>query len=737
MKDQPGPPEPPTDPGIGPDRPLPVTGKSRLRVPFRISISVAFVLITTPFILGIIGVLYLRNAQLARDLATEIMNRATIAVMDHTEGLLSPLARIVGATATLGTIDPGLLRRPEAFQYDLGVLRSTPQAESIYVGFARDGAFYQAERLPPGLQQFGPYGRKPPKDARFVLRILDASSGKMTDSFFYLAQSGGVVAVERAPARFDPRTRPWYRGAWSGTGLFISDAYVFFSSKRPGLTLSQRIATAEGAAIGAVGADISLETLADFLARERVGAHGVTFIIDDNGRLVGYPRLASVLRQVGDTVTLATASEVGDPIVARAVQLRQAGAGNRFTAQLAGKTYLAAFTPLPSRFGKNWSIGVIAAERDFVGPIRRTSELMIALAGGVTALIILAIFWVSRSLTQPIARIVDETKRIREFQLDEGSTAESRIVEIHQLAQAVEAMRDGLRSFGAYVPKALARTIVTSGKGTGIGGERRALTMLFTDIEDFTRRAEGLTPEEVLAELSLYFEAMSRCIHEHGGTVDKFIGDAVMALWNAPMANPNHAIDACRAVLRCRAVNVQLNAEFAGRGHGPVMTRFGLHSGEVVVGNVGSTDRMQYTAIGAEVNLASRVEGLNKRYGTQIIATGAVEAEVRDHFLFRPLDLVVPAGTSHVIPLFELVGAIDEGAADCASAAAVARCCEWRLAIETYRSRRWGEARDRFRDFAACHPADRAAPLYAERCTGFLAVPPPQDWDGAEHYDTK
>jgi adenylate cyclase len=713
-----------------------MSDRRRLRLPFRISISLAFVLITTPLVLAIIGFLYLRNARLARDLATEIMNRATTEVMDHTEALLSPLARVVAATATLGKIDPELLRRPAIFQYDLEILRSTPQAESIYVGFARDGAFYQAQRLPPDLERFGPSQTKPPHDARFVLRILDMNSGKMADSYYYLAPSGAVLAVERAPVRFDPRLRPWYRGAWGRNGLFISDAYVFFSSKLPGVTLSQRVATAEGGAIGAVGADISLATLSDFLARERVGAHGVTFIIDDNGRLVGYPRLDRVLRRTDGDFALAAASEIDDPLVALAVKRRAAGAGDRFTAELGGKTYLASFTPLPRRFGKDWSIGVIAAERDFVGPIQQTSALMIALAVLVTALSVLAILWVSRSLTRPIARIVDETKRIREFDLNHGSTISSRIVEIDELAQAVDAMEEGLRSFGAYVPIALARTIVASGKGSGIGGERRAVTILFTDIEDFTRRTEGLTPEDVLRELSLYFEAMSRCIHECGGMVDKFIGDAVMALWNAPLANPNHAIDACRAVLRCRAVNLQLNAEFAKRGHGPVVTRYGLHSGEVVVGNVGSTDRMQYTALGAEVNLASRVEGLNKHYGTQILATGAVEEQARGDFLFRPLDLVVPAGTSQVVALFELVGALRDRA-DGVSAAAIVACREWRQAIELYRSRRWVEAGDQFRRFADCRPADLAATLYAGRCARFLATPPPEDWDGAEHYDAK
>ena len=176
-------------------------GGSRLRVPFRISVSVAFVLITTPLILGIIGILYLRNAQLARDLASEIMNRATTAVTDHTEGLLNPVARVVEATASLAKIDPELLRRPEAFQYYLKILQSTPQAESIYVGFADDGAFYQAERLPPGLVHFGPNGIKPPKDARFVLRILDTSSGKVIDTYFYVAKSREVSSPSSARRR--------------------------------------------------------------------------------------------------------------------------------------------------------------------------------------------------------------------------------------------------------------------------------------------------------------------------------------------------------------------------------------------------------------------------------------------------------------------------------------------------------------------------------------------------------
>jgi adenylate cyclase len=242
--------------------------------------------------------------------------------------------------------------------------------------------------------------------------------------------------------------------------------------------------------------------------------------------------------------------------------------------------------------------------------------------------------------------------------------------------------------------------------------------------------------EEVFDQLSAHFTALSRCIFDRGGTVDKFIGDSVMAFWNAPVVDPDHAANACYAVLRCAAVNDALNVELQARGYAPMRTRFGLHTGDAAVGNVGSADRMQYTVLGAQVNMASRVEALNKRYGTQLLTTGSVEEQVHGRFLFRPLDLVVPAGTSQIVPLFELLGTHDNGP-DAASPAAIALCEEWSKAVATYRARDWSKALEVFRRFVEAHPADPVAPIYIERCTRLLAAPPPADWDGAERFDSK
>jgi adenylate cyclase len=710
--------------------------KRKLRVPLRISVSLAFALISVPLIAGIIGVLYYRNAQIAREVAAETIARANNDIADSIAALFSPMAQIVEATATLGKIDRGALRQPSGFRYYLKVLETTPQAQSVYVGFARDGAFYQASRLSGEMQRFGPNGAPPPRNANFALRILDASSGERADSFFYLAKWGDTVLVERGPAVFDPRQRPWYQAAWQQAGISISDVYVFFSSGEPGLTISERIATDDGTAIGAAGIDISLATLSEYLASERVGAHGVAIIMDGAGHLIGYPKRDVVLQRNGGEAGLVMARDVSDPVVAQTVRLREEGAGDRFRAELADGAYFVSFMHLPAQFGKDWLIGVIAAERDFVGPIRRSSVFMLILGAVVVGICIVMIWWVSKSLTQPLARIVVETRRIRNFDLSGNLGIDSRIVEIDELGHALEAMQEDLRTFGAYLPKALVRTIMASGKHATIGGERRTITLLFTDVEDFTRRSEALQPEKLLTELSSYFEAISRAIHLFGGTVDKFIGDAVMAFWNAPLDDADHAVNGCRAVLRCRAVNAQLNADFKARGIAPLPTRFGLHTGEVVVGNVGSDDRMQYTALGAHVNLASRVEGLNKRYGTQLIVTGAVEERARGRCLFRPLDLVVPAGTSQIIPIFELLGALD-GADDGVSEAAIEAARQWQAAIDLYRGRNWPAALERFGSYAEQHSHDGTASLYIERCKGFIDAPPPADWDGAEHYEMK
>jgi adenylate cyclase len=211
---------------------------------------------------------------------------------------------------------------------------------------------------------------------------------------------------------------------------------------------------------------------------------------------------------------------------------------------------------------------------------------------------------------------------------------------------------------------------------------------------------------------SRYFAALSDQIMRHQGTVDKYIGDAVMALWNAPADDPDHTVNACHAVLACLAANEALNKDFRREGWPPYETRFGLHVGDAVIGNIGSSDRMNYTALGATVNLASRLEGLNKNYGTRVLVSAAVRARVGDAFLFRSVDSIRPKGFADAIEVSELRGELAS-----ADEADIAMCRRWEEVFASIA--RDGAAETtlvRLTGFLLDYPRDGIAALHAQRC---------------------
>lgn len=693
----------------------------------------AFILLVVPLIGALVGYVYRTNADLALSQASNDMERVTRDIVDEVQNLLSPAARLVEGIAVQARMDQGALRRNDGLRYFFDQVENLPQLESLYIGFDRDGGFYQVLHT-EGVTSFGLMARPLPANARYALRILDSSSSKRADSYIFLANWGDVVGVDRSPATYDPRIRPWYKDAWSFTGTVISDVYPFASSGKAGVTLSRRVESDDGVAIGAVGANITLAHLSRFLDQKKIGQQGRVFILDAEGHLIAHPQPDMGLRRNGKTLELRQARDVADPIVADAVRRREGGAGDAFSAPLGGDgmVYRINFAPFPEQFRKRWMIGVIVQEDEFIGPLRRLSLRFLAVGGVVIFFSVVAILWLSHLLTKPLSLIIRETERIREFDLDGEMSISSHITEINELAHAMDSMKQSLRSFGAYVPKALVRNIVTAGVSTKIGGERQFLTVMFSDIKDFTRNCEALRPEDVSTNLSLYFEEMSAAIHHNHGIIDKFIGDAIMAIWNAPVPDPDHVVNACRAMLACYEVSCRIDQEAM-----PLYTRFGLHCGQMMVGNIGSEDRMQFTVLGAAVNLAARLEGLNKLYGTQMLVSEAVWQIAHPHFLFRRIDRVVPSGVSAPFDIYELVGELAPQAPHPASAEDQARCRAWDFGMDHYDSRDWRNAQARFQSFLDAHPDDGAAQVYVRRCADHLAVPPPPDWDGAQHYDQK
>ncbi|WP_145980931.1 cache domain-containing protein [Magnetospirillum sp. ME-1] len=714
------------------------TRSKRPRIRLRVGIAAMFLGIMLPLTALMTTVLYRQNSHLAADLAQNAMDGASRDVVSGVRNLLVPMARVVDLSTAFGKAEGEKLRRVETLRPLIDTLEAFPDLYALFFGFAKDGAFYEVIRLPPPGGK-GLLGRKPPPDAKFALRIIDTVEGEATDSWIYITRWGNVVGVERAPkVTYDPRTRPWYTAAMETQGVATSGIHVFSSIGKPGLTLSQRLVTDDGAPIGVFAADLLTETLSRFLAERAVGAKGRTFILDEDDRLLGYHDAEQSLVQGGNGLEIAKVDQIADRVVADAARLRK-DLGNRFRAELGPErdTYLVSFSPFPDDFGKHWTIGVVAEEGEFIAPLRRASVIILIIG---TAFLVLAgagVAWASRLLTRPIETLIGEVRHIEALDFSSDAAVRSSVIEVHALAAAIERMKAAMRSFAAYVPKDLVRTIMASAGIPTIDGERRPLTILFTDLQGFTQTSEFMAPEDVAHRLSIYFEMMSGAIIASRGTIDKFIGDAIMAFWNAPSLDEDHVANACRAILACRVLSEDLNRDLVANRFPPMPTRFGLHTGVAVVGNVGSNDRMQYTVLGAEVNLASRIEGLNKMFGTSMLVTGAVEKQVRDRFLFRPLGVVAPAGVTLPVPLFELVAALDDGGALAATGEQMSAVAHWNQAMKLFFARDWSAASQAFRDYLAGRGEDGPARFFLDLAERYAAAPPDEAWDGVLHFEGK
>lgn len=673
----------------------------------RVGIFTIVMIMTLPLISGMTLFLYRQNADLAESSANRQMDKATQDVVNGIRGIMDPIAGAVELSAHHGAALHMFQNQRVLSPVLLAGLRQQPDLYSLYIGL-EDGSFLQAIRLPPGIAAFGPRQVPPPPGARFAVRTITRATGDRT---VYLSEAGEEISSEQDTAiRYDPRQRPWYQDALASDQLVKTAPYIFSGTGRPGLTLSQQVLTPDRATIGVFGADLSLDSLSAVLARHKVGDRSIAFIIDGAGRLIGYPEPGANVSGGQTSLTIIPAHAAPHPVVAAAAR-RHAEGAKRFTMDADGTRYMASFTPLPATFHSDWTIGVIADTEDFVGPLRRASVHILLVGAVIVLLAACGTMLLSRLLTHPIARLIEETVLIRDLALHEPVTVKTHITELTQLNDALDSMKSALRSFGIYVPKELVRRLVASGSEVHLGGLRQPVTMLFSDLAGFTHTSESMAPENVLAQLSDYFDAMGQAIEENGGTIDKYVGDAIMALWNAPLADPDHAAHACRAMLACRAAEQRLNEDFVRRGLPPLHTRLGLHSGPVVVGNVGSHNRMQYTALGSAVNLASRVEGLNKKFGTQLLITGAVEEQVRGSFLLRPFGPVVASGTSVPVQLFEL---IDHG--DAATPAVAEQLASWQVAFDAYLAGRWRTAAAGFEGFLARWPDDKAAALFLAHC---------------------
>lgn len=286
--------------------------------------------------------------------------------------------------------------------------------------------------------------------------------------------------------------------------------------------------------------------------------------------------------------------------------------------------------------------------------------------------------------------------------------------------------------FGSYVAPEIVDLLVRDPTAIRLGGERREATVFFCDLAGFTDLSEQVSPEELLKLINGYLEQTSECLMTHGAYVDKYIGDAVMAVFGAPNPLPNHALAACRAALAVQRQLAQRNVELAATYGRTLGLRIGLNSGDMIVGNVGSERKRNYTVLGDTVNLSSRLEGANKAFGTRILVGDSTVQRAGDAVVFRPLTALRVKGKQTAVPVFELVGEPAE-----ITAAQRTFLDAYGNAHAAYRSRQFAAAVEGFAQAARLNPDDQMTGKLLAECQRLALDPPPPDWQPILSLDTK
>jgi adenylate cyclase len=545
--------------------------------------------------------------------------------------------------------------------------------------------------------------------------------------------------LRRSDYTYDPRAESFYSKAKDARRRIWIGPYIFFDEGVPGITCASPHFAPDGRLLGVFTVDFNLNFLSKLVAELRFGKQGRVFILTQSGSVVAHPT-ANVVETLGQGTAgkLVTASDVGDPALPAFVaamkerQTRRAAAGRgdeqsaQFSFEGAGQTYLAAYRVVDIDEGLTWILGAFAPEADFMDALWRDRLAALVVAAAGLALGLLVAIVLARRISIPLTRLATEMDQVGRFHLDARPAHKTIFREVALMDESLLKMKGGLRSFAYYVPTALVRELLVSGHEATLSGETREVTVYFSDIANFTSIAETMTPDQLVSHLSRYFDDMTRIIAAQGGTVDKFIGDAIMEFWGAPGPIDDHAARACEAAVLCQRQLAGSRAAAGAPAAVALYARIGIATGDALVGNIGSRERFNYTVMGDTVNLASRLEGLSKMYGTDILVSEATYLAAQGRVIGRPVDLVRVKGKHQAVRVYELLALAADGDEEARALAALAD-----QGLEAYVRRDFESAAACFEQALRRRPQDRPAALLLARCRHFASAPPPDDWDGA------
>jgi adenylate cyclase len=625
-------------------------------VPRRISLSLGLVVGVTALVLMTAGLVHVPWLLTARKNVSELALKLNAQLIENARDRMSALLddatsteQTLAAGIAAGTIDIEATGKLEGLF--LSFIRSHPNISAIEFGWLDDRSI-AVRRLAGNLVIAEQTTSAGSTQRRRITRY------EIKDSTVHPAESWDSEVRSGVTQQF------WFKQAFEVSGLSWSDIYRHAETQRLGFTAVSAVSTPNGEP-GVLATSMELERISAFLDDIASTDAGAVFLTNSYAELVA---LGSRSKALSDSdVASVTAIKLADsdsPLIRRAAEALDAGgvsladlkAARQLTHRAENESHFVTVSPL-SQMGL--VVGLIVPDSEILGAINgNTRRLVYVLLLFIAAIAVVVARLAAFTLGKPLAAVTRSAQLLEDFRFDEIAPVPSRLTEISQLSQAIGQMSASLASFKKYVPTEVVRTLFAQGMEAELGGTKRELTIFFMDLANFTQIAEA-KGDALIPFLGEFLSEMSDEIREGGGTIDKYIGDAIMAFWGAPAPNGDHALSACRTALACqRRLETLRNGSLAD---GLVFrARIGINTGNVLVGNVGSRDRLNYTAIGDPVNVAARLEPLNKRYGTEILIGEDTYLKAKDHIVARRLDRVAVYGKSEGVDIFELLALASE-----------------------------------------------------------------------------
>ncbi|MCB9729425.1 MAG: HAMP domain-containing protein [Deltaproteobacteria bacterium] len=578
---------------------------------------------------ALVGWLSFRNGEAAvRELSNRYIHELTLRIYERLHSYVSAPVRVIEADAHAmrsGRLD---LEDLDALAQHFWLqMRTDPTLG--YLSFGRDdGAFIGVQRVAGG---------------RLVLETADGGPGSAMRSYA-LDEAGRRGALIRSTPGYDPRKRPWYVAATRADRATWSDLYASFSAPDTTfITAVVRISDPYGRVRGVLGADLIVSQLNAYL-RALTRHHPADVVIIDSERRLVATSVETPTVRVGPDGALQriAAGEVEDARLRGALstlEALQASSGERVddmqgTLETDDRALVVELSALRDARALDWSIVALVPESAFMAHIDQTTRITLVLCLGAVLLGILVAFFVSRRIAAPLRALARKARRIHEGDLDvtfEPDT-EDEIGELNAtMAEMVVGMRDRdfiRAAFGRYVSPELVDRFIADPSSLALGGQLVRVTLLMSDLRGFTRLSEQLAPQAMVRLLNDYLGAMTEVIREHRGTIIEFIGDAILVVFGAPLRAEDDAVRAVRCAVSMELRLRELNAMSAEQGRPELSMGIGLHTGDVVAGNIGSAQQAKYGVVGEAVNLTARIESLT--LGTQIIMSEDLRRVVGD-----------------------------------------------------------------------------------------------------------